>query len=138
MYLFGLRTGLAKTVGIGSPRIPAAVLFLSLCSASLKDLQVSTCSSLWDPFYINRQKIKFKSFGEVFPIQKRRVEKFGVRTSESFLHRSLKILGRARPYSKFGEFFSLHNVERKFHGRDTAFGRNQGVVGPESIPKTVQ
>ena len=58
MYLLGLRTGLAKTVGIGSSRIPAAVLFLFLCSASLKDLQVPARSSLWDPFYINRQKNK--------------------------------------------------------------------------------
>ena len=28
-------------------------------------------------------------------------------------------------------------MERKFLGRSTAFGKNQGVVGPESIPKTV-
>lgn len=56
MYLFGLRTGLAKTVGIRSSRIIAAVLFLSLCSASLKGLRVPARSSVWDPFYINRQK----------------------------------------------------------------------------------
>ena len=52
MYLFGLRTGLAKTVGIGSSRIPAAVLFVFF------DLRVPARSSLWDPFYINRQKNK--------------------------------------------------------------------------------
>ena len=57
--------------------------------------------------------------------------------SEISLDRSLKILGRARPYPKFGEFFSLHNVERKFRERGTAFGKNQAVVGPESIAKTV-
>ena len=57
--------------------------------------------------------------------------------SKSLLDRSLKILGRARPYPKFGDFFSVHNVQRKFLGRGTTFGRNQGVVGPESIPKTV-
>ena len=138
MYLFGLRTGLA-TVGIGSSRIPAAVLFLSLCSASLKDLRVPARSSLWYPFYINRQKNKvLKALVKFF--QSRNVEWKNSECGRGtvFLHRSLKILGRARPYSKFGEFFSVHNVERKFHGRDTAFGRNQGVVGPESIPKTGQ
>ena len=60
--------------------------------------------------------------------------------SESFWHRSLKILGRARPghTPNLVNFFSVHTVERKFHGRDAAFGRNQGMVGPESIPKTFQ
>ena len=28
-------------------------------------------------------------------------------------------------------------MERKFLGRGTAFGKNQGVAGPESIPKSV-
>ena len=58
--------------------------------------------------------------------------------SEFSLDRPLKILGWARPYPKFGEFFFRDNVERKFRGRGTAFGKNQGVVGPESIPKLLQ
>ena len=64
-------------------------------------------------------------------------KKFRGWMSEISLDRSPKILGRARPYPKFGEFFSVHNVERKFRGRGTAFRKNQGVVGPESSPKTV-
>ena len=85
MYLFGLRTALAKTVGIGSSRIPAAVLFLSLCSASLKDLRVPARFSLWDPFYINRQKNKvLKTLVKFFQSRNVDWKKFGVWMSESF------------------------------------------------------
>ena len=57
--------------------------------------------------------------------------------SERFFGQILENPGPGQAIPKFGEFFSVHNVERKFLGRGTAFGRNQGVVGSESIPKTV-
>ena len=137
MYLFSLKTGLAKSVGIGSSRIPAAVLFLFLCSASLKDLRVPARSSLWDPFSINRQKNKvLKALVKFF--QSRNVE---WKNSECGW---VRVFG-TDPWKSWAgpghtpnlvNFFSVHTVERKFHGRDAAFGRNQGMVGPESIPRT--
>ena len=119
-----------KTVGIGSSRIPAAVLFLSPCSAR---------SSLWDPFYINRQKNKvLKALVKFF--QSRNVE---WKNSECGW---VRVFG-TDPWKSWAgpghtpnlvNFFSVHTVEKKFHGRDAAFGGNQCMVGPESIFKTFQ
>ena len=139
MYLFGLRTGLAKNVGIRSSRILAAVLFLSLCSASLKGLRVPARSSVWDPFYINRQKNRvLKALVKFF--QSRNVE---WKNSECgwvrvFCPDPWKSWAAPGHTPNLVIYFFVHNVERKFHGRGTAFGKNQGVVGPESIPKTFQ
>ena len=57
--------------------------------------------------------------------------------SEISLERPLKILGRARPYPKFGEFFSVHNVEKKFGGRGITFGKKSGCGWARKYPKTV-
>ena len=127
---------MAKTVGIGSSRIPAAVLFLFLCSASLKDLRVPARSSLWDPFYINRQKNKvLKALVGFF--QSRNVEwKNSCGWVRVFGTDPWKSWAGPGHTPNLVNFFSVHTVERKFHGRDAAFGRNQGMVGPESIPRT--